>query len=78
MTPEDRPERSEIRPNVILLAALAAGAIAVAALCGMDAGQLVSAYVGGIIGLAGRLLDPPPEENIPASSLKDILEAARR
>lgn len=77
MTPEDSPARSELRPNVILLAAIAAGVIAVAAACGMDAGNLVSAYVGGVIGLAGRLLDPPPEENIPASSLKDILEARR-
>ena len=77
MNPEDSPARSELRPNVILLAAIAAGVIAIAALCGMDAGNLVSAYVGGVIGLAGRLLDPPPEENIPASSLKDILEARR-
>lgn len=64
---------SELRPNILILSAMVALLIIAGHLFGLEVGDSVIAFVGGIIGLAGRLLDPPPpppEENVPVSALR--------
>lgn len=68
---------TELRPNIVFLALIAALVIVAAFAFGMDASDAVMVYIGGIVGLAGRLLDPPPEENIPVSALSVILDSRR-
>ena len=49
----------EIRPNILILALVGLIVIVAAFLFGMDASDAVMVYIGGLVGLAGRLLDPP-------------------
>ena len=63
----------EMRPNILILAGLVALLIVVGHLLGLEVGDSVIAFVGGVIGLAGRLLDPPPpppEVAVPVEALK--------
>ena len=64
---------SELRPNVLLLVLIAGAMLVTAHLFGLSVGESVTAYVSGVMILAGRLLDPPPDPTIPASALDTIL-----
>ena len=65
---------SQIRPNVVLLALLAALFMLALSLLGIEvSSEVIAGYVGGLVVIAGRLLDPPPDPSIPVSALEAIL-----
>ena len=68
----------QVRPNVVILFLLAALFMLALALLGVEiSGEVIGGYVGALAGVAGRLLDPPPDPSIPVSALSEILRRDR-
>ncbi|MDE0703157.1 MAG: hypothetical protein OXH59_05470 [Rhodospirillaceae bacterium] len=68
----------QIRPNVVILFLLAAAFLVTLSLLGAEiSGEVIGGYVGALAGVAGRLLDPPPDPAVPVSALSEILRRDR-
>ena len=66
---------SELRPNVVFLVLIAALTMFALSATGVEIPEsVIGGFVGGVIVIAGRLLDPPPEPSVPVSALSEILE----
>lgn len=69
----------QIRPNVVILFLLAAAFMVTLSLLGVEiSGEVIGGYVGALAGVAGRLLDPPPDPAVPVSALDVILGSRDR
>lgn len=68
----------EIRPNILLLMLLVSVVLIVSAIfLDIDVKDMLLVFTGGAIGMANRLLDPPPDPSVPLSALKEIISAAK-